>query len=258
MKISTLARKSLAASAIIGLATFGSSASASQLAGLTTAPQLTALSPLTIVSGDWLSNTVQEMLFACKSEVVSGSGAYADFLTVSRANDCSPITRSVGDTRQTLPTDLTTAIMYQQTTPYMALTSTLPHVVYVEDAGPNAQTGGTFWTGSLPWDQSGSDTGAPGSGQSNEQQVVSYEGPLLASATGRNAVAETAGTLSFKGKRLNLVTGATIGGIAVTVASASKSALELTFESLPAGKHDVVLTSKSGAKLTLRGFVTVN
>lgn len=87
---------------------------------------------------------------------------------------------------------------------------------------------------------------------------VSFAGFLISGASGRVVAAETAGTLRFAGKRLNQVTGATIGGIAVTVTSATRSALVLDFDSLPEGKHDVVLTSKSGAKTTLRGFVTVN
>jgi hypothetical protein len=87
---------------------------------------------------------------------------------------------------------------------------------------------------------------------------VSFAGPLIASATGRTVDEETAGTLTFTGKRLHQVTGATIGGIDVTVTSATRSALELDFDSLPEGKHDVVLTTKAGAKTTLRGFVTVN
>ena len=87
---------------------------------------------------------------------------------------------------------------------------------------------------------------------------VSFAGFLISGASGRVVDAETAGTLRFTGKRLNQVASATIGGIAVTVTSATRSALELDFDSLPEGKHDVVLTSKSGAKTTLRGFVTVN
>jgi hypothetical protein len=86
---------------------------------------------------------------------------------------------------------------------------------------------------------------------------VSFAGPLITSATGRTADEDTAGTLRFNGKRLHQVTGATIGGIAVTVTSATRSALVLDFDALPAGKHDVVLTTKAGAKTTLRGFVTV-
>ena len=87
---------------------------------------------------------------------------------------------------------------------------------------------------------------------------VSFAGFLISGATGRTVDVETAGTLRFTGKRLNQVASATIGGIAVTVTSATRSALELDFDSLPEGKHDVVLTSKSGAKTTLRGFVIVN
>ena len=87
---------------------------------------------------------------------------------------------------------------------------------------------------------------------------VSYAGFLISSVSGRNVTAETPGTLRFAGKRLNQVTGATIGGIAVTVTSAARSALVIDFDGLPAGKHDVVLTSKSGAKTTLRGFMGVN
>ena len=87
---------------------------------------------------------------------------------------------------------------------------------------------------------------------------VSFAGFLISGASGRVVDAETEGTLRFTGKRLNQVASATIGGIAVTVTSATRSALELDFDSLPEGKHDVVLTSKSGAKTTLRGFVTVN
>jgi hypothetical protein len=86
---------------------------------------------------------------------------------------------------------------------------------------------------------------------------VSFAGPLITGASGRTADEDTAGTVRFTGKRLHQVTGATIGGIAVTVTSATRSALVLDFDALPAGKHDVVLTTKAGAKTTLRGFVTV-
>jgi hypothetical protein len=87
---------------------------------------------------------------------------------------------------------------------------------------------------------------------------VSFAGPLIASASGRSVDEDTAGTLIFTGKRLHQVTGATIGGIAVTVTSAARSALVIDFDALPAGKHDVVLTTKAGAKTTLRGFMIVN
>lgn len=86
---------------------------------------------------------------------------------------------------------------------------------------------------------------------------VSFAGPLVASAIGRTVDEDTAGTLTFTGKRLHQVTAVTIGGIAVTVTSATRSALVIDFDALPAGRHDVVLTTKAGAKTTLRGFVTV-
>lgn len=86
---------------------------------------------------------------------------------------------------------------------------------------------------------------------------VSFAGPLVMGANGRSQVAETAGVLRVTGKRLQLVTGATIGGIAVTVSSASRSAVELSFTSLPAGVHDVVLITKGGGVTTIRGLVTV-
>lgn len=260
MKISTLAKKSLAASAIVGLAAFGTPAIAASLAGLTTAPQLTSLEPLTIVAGDWGGSPASgKQVWACPAQITGGSiagqGALAQF-GQGAGSGCTILAQSATDVLITLPADLKTAVSFTTPTLYTALASQFPHVIYLEvDLSL-----GVVWTDSLDYSQVQS-----GQGSSNDrgsdaeaETVVSYEGPLLASATGRNAVAETAGTLSFKGKRLNLVTGATIGGIAVTVTSVSKSALELTFDSLPAGKHDVVLTSKSGAKLTLRGFVTVN
>jgi len=87
---------------------------------------------------------------------------------------------------------------------------------------------------------------------------VAFSGFLIAGATGRNVTEGTAGALRLVGKRLHLVHSATIGGIDVTVTSGGRSAVELTFDSLPAGKHDVVLKTKAGSVTTLRGFVTVN
>jgi hypothetical protein len=87
---------------------------------------------------------------------------------------------------------------------------------------------------------------------------VSFAGFLVSSASGRNFTAETPGTLRFTGKRLHQVRSATIGGIAVSITGGTSTALVIDFDALPKGKHDVVLTEKSGAKTTLRGFVTVN
>lgn len=87
---------------------------------------------------------------------------------------------------------------------------------------------------------------------------VAFAGFLVAGATGRNVTEDTPGTLRFTGKRLHLVHSATIGGIEVTVTSASRSAVQLDFDALPAGKHNVVLKTKAGSATTLRGFVTVN
>ena len=107
-------------------------------------------------------------------------------------------------------------------------------------------------------DLGSSKTEASGAPSPETDPGVSFAGFLISGASGRVVDAEIAGTLRFTGKRMNQVSSATIGGIAVTVTSATRSALELGFDSLPEGKHDVVLTSKSGAKTTLRGFVTVN
>lgn len=87
---------------------------------------------------------------------------------------------------------------------------------------------------------------------------VAFSGFLIGGATGRTVTEDTAGTLRLTGKRLHLVHSATIGGIEVTVTSATRSAVELDFDALPAGKHDVVLKTKAGSATTLRGFVTVN
>lgn len=102
----------------------------------------------------------------------------------------------------------------------------------------------------------GSSPASPAS--SDMDPGVSFAGFLVAGATGRNVIEDTAGTIRFTGKRLNLVHSATIGGIEVTVTPAGRSALELSFDSLPAGKHDVVLKTKAGSATTLRGFVTVS
>lgn len=103
-------------------------------------------------------------------------------------------------------------------------------------------------------------TGGPATAgvKSDMDPGVSFAGFLVAGASGRTVTEDTAGTIRFTGKRLHLVHSATIGGIEVTVTPAGRSALELTFDSLPAGKHDVILKTKAGSVTTLRGFVTVN
>ena len=103
-------------------------------------------------------------------------------------------------------------------------------------------------------------TGGPATAgvKSDMDPGVSFAGFLIGGATGRVVAEDTAGTLRLTGKRLHLVHSATIGGIEVTVSSATRSAVELDFDALPAGKHDVVLKTKAGSATTLRGFVTVN
>lgn len=100
---------------------------------------------------------------------------------------------------------------------------------------------------------------SPASAASSDMDPgVSFAGFLIGGASGRVVAEDTAGTLRLTGKRLHLVHSATIGGIEVTVSSATRSAVELDFDALPAGKHDVVLKTKAGSATTLRGFVTVN
>lgn len=103
-------------------------------------------------------------------------------------------------------------------------------------------------------------TGGPASSvaKSDMNPGVAFSGFLIGGASGRTVAEDTAGTLRLTGKRLHLVHSATIGGIDVTVTSATRSAVELDFDALPAGKHDVVLKTKAGSVTTLRGFVTVN
>lgn len=103
-------------------------------------------------------------------------------------------------------------------------------------------------------------TGGPATAgvKSDMDPGVSFAGFLIGGASGRVVAEDTAGTLRLTGKRLHLVHSATIGGIEVTVSSATRSAVELDFDALPAGKHDVVLKTKAGSATTLRGFVTVN
>lgn len=103
-------------------------------------------------------------------------------------------------------------------------------------------------------------TGGPATAgvKSDMDPGVSFAGFLIGGASGRVVAEDTAGTLRLTGKRLHLVHSATIGGIEVTVSSATRSAVELDFDALPAGKHDVVLKTKAGSATTLRGFVTVD
>lgn len=86
---------------------------------------------------------------------------------------------------------------------------------------------------------------------------VSFEGFLVAKATGRNVIEGTPGVVLLNGKRLHLAHSATIGGIEVTVTPRGRSSVQISFDSLPAGRHDLVLKTKAGSATTLRGFVTV-
>lgn len=98
--------------------------------------------------------------------------------------------------------------------------------------------------------------GASPAASSDMDPGVSFAGPLI-SRLERSIVGGT-GSVTLYGKRLFTVTSATVGGLDVTLTKTTRTGkfIVVNFSDLPAGTHDLVLSS-TGGKMTLRGAVTV-
>lgn len=84
-------------------------------------------------------------------------------------------------------------------------------------------------------------------GATQPQAPTRYSGPLPERLDISCLAAGVAGTATLTGERLNMITGATVDGKAITLSAISATSVKLALPALAAGTYDVVYSSTNGS-----------